>query len=157
VVSGALKRIRHLIPASTLHLIYQALVKPHFEFCDSVWSSCGKTLRDKLQKLQNRAARLLTSFNYDADATELLQILGWKNLSRQQEIYKATMMFRCLHGLAPKYLYKFTWHGSAQYDLRDSEDKLNVPLLPKKLQWRHIMEQSTMRYKEHRVSGGIYT
>ena len=22
-------------------------------------------------------------------------------------------------------------------------------------QWRHIMEQSTMRYKEHRVSGGI--
>ena len=23
------------------------------------------------------------------------------------------------------------------------------------LQWRHIMEQSTMRYKEHRVSGGI--
>ena len=33
---GALKRIRHLIPASTLHLIYQALVKPHFDYCDIV-------------------------------------------------------------------------------------------------------------------------
>ncbi|PFX24043.1 Nephrocystin-4 [Stylophora pistillata] len=125
---GALKRIRRLIPASTLHLIYQALVKPHFDYCDIVWGSCGKTLRDKLQKLQNRAARVLTFSNYDADATELLEFLGWKNLARQQEIHKATMMFRCLHGLAPRYLYsKFTWRDSA-YDLRDSENKLNVPL-----------------------------
>ena len=69
---GALKRIRHLIPASTLHLVYQALVKPHFDYCDIVWGNCGKTLQDKLQKLQNRAARVLTFSNYDADATELL-------------------------------------------------------------------------------------
>ena len=47
---------------------------------------------------------------------------------RQQEIHKATMMFRCLHGLAPEYLCsKFIWRDSA-YDLRDSENKLNVPL-----------------------------
>ena len=56
---GPLKRIRHLIPASTLHLIYQALVKPHFDYGDIVWDNCGKTLRDKLQKLQNRAARVM--------------------------------------------------------------------------------------------------
>nr|XP_058947926.1 uncharacterized protein LOC131775812 [Pocillopora verrucosa] len=127
---GALKRIRHLIPASTLHLVYQALVKPHFDYCDIVWGNCGKTLQDKLQKLQNRAARVLTFSNYDADATELLEFLRWKNLTRQQEIHKATMMFRCLHGLAPEYLSsKFTWRDSA-YDLRDSENKLNVPLPP---------------------------
>ena len=125
---GALKRIRYLIPASTLHLIYQALVKPLFDYCDIVWGNCGKTLRDKLQKLQNRAARVLTFSNYYADATELLEFLGWKNLARQQEIHKATMVFRCLHGLAPEYLYsKFTWRDSA-YVLRDSENKLNVPL-----------------------------
>ena len=125
---GALKRIRLLIPASTLHLVYQALVKPHFDYCDIVWVNCGKTLQDKLQKLQNRAARVLTFSNYDADATELLEFLRWKNLARQQEIHKATMMSRCLHGLAPEYLCsKFTWRDSA-YDLRDSENKLNVPL-----------------------------
>jgi len=68
----ALKRIRHLIPASTLHLIYQALVKPHFDCCDIVWGSCRKTLRDKLQELrQNRAARVLTYSNYDAKLEQL--------------------------------------------------------------------------------------
>ena len=71
---------------------------------------------------------MLTFSNYDADTTELLEFLGWKNLARQQETHKATMMFRCLPGLAPEYLCsKFTWRDSA-YNLRDSENKLNVPL-----------------------------
>ena len=107
---GALKRVyRSLIPASTLHLIYQALVKPHFDYCDIVWGNCGITLRDKLQKLQNRAARVLTFSNYDADAPELFEFQGWKNLARQQEIHKTTMMFKCLDGLAPGCLNsKFT-------------------------------------------------
>ena len=62
----------------------------------------------------------------DADATELLEFLGRKNLARRQEILKATMMFRCLHGLAPEYLYsKFTWRDS-DCDLRDSENKLKM-------------------------------
>ena len=30
--------------------------------------NCAKTLSEKLQKLQNRAARILTSSSYDADA-----------------------------------------------------------------------------------------
>ena len=73
---------------------------------------------------------MLTFSNYDADATELPEFLRWKNLTRQQEIHKATMMFRCLHGLAPEYLCsKFTWRDSA-YDLRDSENKLDVPFAP---------------------------
>ena len=71
---------------------------------------------------------MLTFSNYDADATELFEFLRWKNLARQQEILKATMVFRCLQGLAPEYLYsRFTWRDPA-YDLRDSENKLNVPL-----------------------------
>ena len=56
----------------------------------------------------NRAARVLTFSNYDADATELFEFLGWRNLARQQEIHKA-IMFRCLYALAPEYLNsKFT-------------------------------------------------
>ena len=63
VASGieALKRITgHLFPQATLHLIYQALIQPHFDYCDIVWENCGITLQNKIQKLQNRAARVLT-------------------------------------------------------------------------------------------------
>ena len=42
---------RHLklVPYGTLHSIYQALVLPHFNYCNIVWGNCGVTLQDKLQ------------------------------------------------------------------------------------------------------------
>ena len=57
--------------------------QPHFDYCSIVWGNCGKTLSERLQKLQNRAARILTSSSYDADARYLLQQLGWKDLITQ--------------------------------------------------------------------------
>ena len=73
---GVIKRIRHFVPQATLHLIYQALMKPHFDYCNIVWGYCGITLVNKIQKLLNRAARVLTDSNYDADAGDLFEFLG---------------------------------------------------------------------------------
>ena len=79
---------------ATLHLIYKALIQPHFDYCNVVWGSCGIKLADKLQKLQNRAARALTFSRYDANASQLFQNLNCKNLSTQRDIQKALMVFR---------------------------------------------------------------
>ena len=38
---GAIKRIRDLVPQVTLQLIYQALIQPHFDYCNIVWGNCG--------------------------------------------------------------------------------------------------------------------
>ena len=73
---GAIKRIRHLVPQETLQLIYQALIQPHFDYCNIVWGNCGITLRNKVQKLENRAARVLTYSSYDVDAGHLFKLLG---------------------------------------------------------------------------------
>ena len=54
---GAIKRIRPFVLRSTLHYIYNALIQSHFDYCNLVWGNCGKTSFDRLQKLQNRAAR----------------------------------------------------------------------------------------------------
>ena len=40
---GALKRIRHLVPQTTLRSIYHALLQPHFDYCNVVWGNCGIT------------------------------------------------------------------------------------------------------------------
>ena len=44
----------------TLKTIYYSLVQPYFDYRDVVWGDCSKTRADKLQKLQNRAARIIT-------------------------------------------------------------------------------------------------
>ena len=69
---GALKRIRSFVPDTTLQFIFNSLVQPYFDYCCVVWDNCSKTLADKLQKLQNRAARILTFSSYDANADVVL-------------------------------------------------------------------------------------
>ena len=121
---GAIKRVRPLVPQATLHLIHQALIHPHFNYCNTVWGNCGITLRNKLQKLQNRAARVLTFSDYDEGAGYLFELLGWKNLARRHEIEKATMVYQSLHGLASEYLCSRFSTRETAYNLRDSENKL---------------------------------
>ena len=127
---GAIKQIRHLVPQATLQLIYQALIQPYFDYCNIVWGNCGITLRNKVQKLQNRAARVLTYSSYDVDAGHLFKLLGWKNLACQQQFQRATMVYRSLHGLALNYPSSKFERQEVAYNLRDSENKLNV-LLPR--------------------------
>jgi hypothetical protein len=77
---GGLQRIRLFVPG-TLRFIFNSLIQPHFDYCCVVWDNCNKTLADKLQKLQNRAARILTFTSYDANADALLESIGWKKAS----------------------------------------------------------------------------
>ena len=126
---GALKRIRPFVPHSTLQLIYNCLVQPYFDYCSVVWDTCRSTLADKLQELQNRAARVLTSSSYVTNAEYLFEKLGWKNLASQRKIAKAIMVYKSLNGLAPDYLSEMYVDRSriTNYTLRDTSGKLAAP------------------------------
>ena len=66
---GAINRIRPFIPSPTLHYLYNALIQSHLDYCNLVWGNCGKTLFDRLQKLQSHSACVLTFSSYDAAPT----------------------------------------------------------------------------------------
>ena len=100
-------------------------------YCSVVWGNCAKTSSDKLQRLQNRAVRVLTNTRYDADANQLLKELGWDNLDTRRQKLKAEMVYKSLNGLAPNYLSsKFIQRSDVitVHNLRDSDGKLAIPL-----------------------------
>ena len=101
---GAMKCINYCLPPTALHDVYYGLVESPFDYCSTVLNNCSKTLHDKWQRLQNRAARILTNSSYDADASILLNDLGWQNLETQQQIQKAVMVYKSLNCLAPDYI-----------------------------------------------------
>ena len=120
---GLIKRIRDFVPFYTLLNIFNGLVKPQFDYCSLVWDCCSTGLAEKLQKLQNRAARILLSAPYDSSATDLFRRLHWKNLRNQRLSAKAIMMFKILNGQTPDYLSnKFIFRNdTTSYRLRNSE------------------------------------
>jgi len=87
-------------------------------------------LTTKLQKLQNRAARIITFSSYDANVDDLFKILVWKKQDVQWKIETAAMVYKSLNGLAPEYLRsKFTDRSDiSSYTLKDYEGKLAIPL-----------------------------
>ena len=118
---GALKRVRSFITTKTAVQIYQALMQPHFDYCCSVWDNLGETLSNKMQKLQNRAARVITRSPYDASANPLLDSLHLDNLSLRRKKIKAKIMFKILKGDAPAYLQNLFSARGTGYDLRNSK------------------------------------
>ena len=65
---GALKRVRPFIPTDVAVQIYNALILPHFDYCSPVWDGLSGCLSDKLQKLQNRATRVITQSPFDTSS-----------------------------------------------------------------------------------------
>ena len=62
-------------------------------------------MQKKVQKTQNRAAHVLTYSNYNANAGHLFELLSRKNLASQQQIQRATMVYKSLHGFKPQIIY----------------------------------------------------
>ena len=84
--------------------IYKGLIEPHFDYCSAVWDGLTQQLSEKLQKLQNRAIRVITKSSYDTSSRFLLNSLGWDNLSVRRAKQKANLMYKCINNLAPAYL-----------------------------------------------------
>ena len=72
---GAIKRVRPFISKGTAIQIYNALIMPHFDYCSPVWDCLSGYLSDKLEKLQNRAARVITKLPFDTSSNYLLSTL----------------------------------------------------------------------------------
>jgi hypothetical protein len=107
---------------STAVQVYHALIQPHFDYFCSVWDGLGETLSTKLHKLQKRAVRVIMRTSYDTNADVLLDILHLDNLSLRRNKLKIGLVFKTL-----AYLQSLFSTDSSEYDLRNSEMKLNLP------------------------------
>ena len=101
---GAIKRIRPFVTQTTLLSMYHSWIQPHFDYCSEVWGNIGVVLTHKLQKLQNRAVRIITSSTYDTSSRLLRNSLSLDDLSTRRAKLKATQMYRIVNNAAPDYL-----------------------------------------------------
>ena len=60
---------------------------------------------NRLQKLQNRAARIATSSPYDASSQPLLKELEWPTVKELIETETAILAYRSMNEEAPNYPY----------------------------------------------------
>ena len=76
-----MKGIRSLISLSTVVQIYNGLIQPRFDHCTPVSDGLSFNLGEKLQKLQNRAARIILQANCEVNSNLPLETLKRDQLS----------------------------------------------------------------------------
>ena len=83
-----------------------------------------------LQKLQNRAAIIVTRSNFDSSAKPLIHNLKWPTISGISRSETATIMYKSLNALTPEYLSKRFVKNSTRNmrQLRNTDADLLLPV-----------------------------
>ena len=76
----ALARISRYLDEKSRIIIYNSFVKSNFDFCPLVWNFCGKVNSGKIEKVQERALRIIHQ-DYDATYSDLLQAANAPSLT----------------------------------------------------------------------------
>jgi hypothetical protein len=134
---GMLRRIKKIVPKTTLIKVYNAIILPHFDYCSLVWDNCSDYLIDKLQKLQNRAARVITSKTYETRSCDVLKELQWQPLKERLKHKKLFFMHKIRNNKLPiSTTNMFDIKTNLRYNLRSNNrdfslDKPNTNFMKK--------------------------
>ena len=98
-------------------------------YCCSVRGSCSNTKLNNVQKLQNRAAIIVTSSSCDSSAAPLLQSVGWLPVHRLVHRETTSMVYKSLNGLTTDNLCQVFSRLSDVHNrvFRNTKSDLTVP------------------------------
>jgi hypothetical protein len=101
---GILRRSKYLFDKDTLKTSYSAFVLIHFDYCSLVWTNCSKTLQNRLQKLQNKAGRIITGVCYETASEIVRTNLLWDTSEARREKQLETLMIQIMKGNSTVYI-----------------------------------------------------
>ena len=128
---GLLSRLSHIFPGTILKYIYNTTIQPHIDYALSVWGGCASSYILPTQRLQNRAARIITrKFDWSVSATSLLNELKIMPILKRYNYMISIIIYKCVNSLVPDYLKSTVRYVSSVHDVntRNSvKDALYVP------------------------------
>ena len=129
---AVLRRIRSFVKTETLKLLYEKTIQPVMDYACSVWCHTKKSNINKLQRVQNYAARIITgNFDYtNTQSIDVLRSLRWATVQERCDYFTAVLMFKATCGLTPMYMTDNIVMAAETYDrdarLSNSND-VNIP------------------------------
>ena len=100
-----LGRLRRSIDHENLRTLLIVFVLSRLDYCNSLLAGQPESLMKRLQSVQNAAARMFSGLSrYQSVTAVLRDELHWLKISYRVTYKLCILVYRCLHGLALKYL-----------------------------------------------------
>ena len=71
-------------------------MQPYFDYCSPLRGVCNETLKDKLHKFKNRAAKIIAGVSFDTRSakSDVLRSLGWNELETRRRRSKTLLIIK---------------------------------------------------------------
>ena len=99
-----LKQMSKFVSESSLKTLASSFILSRLDYCNALFKNMNNYQFDKLQKLQNFAAKVVTGKSLYDHVTPCLIDLHWLPVRFRVDFKIAVLTFKCLNGLAPQYL-----------------------------------------------------
>ena len=145
-----MSRIKDSIPYSTRLLVVQALVLSIVNYCSKIWGAASKCQLQKVQKLQNFAARIaLGNVRKRDHITPYLNKLEWLKIENKYIFDICVHVFKILNNKSPSWLYNFPRVGEINERVTRQDNNLFVP------QTRTLLGDREIRVRGPRLWNGL--
>ena len=128
-ILGSMQILKFKLKRQTLNQIYISYLRPILEYASIVWDNCAAYEKERLERIQYEAARVVTGLTRSVSIENLLKEVCWPSLSDRRNIQKYVLMFKQKHALLPEYLsdiFPVSVGDRTHYNLRNNED-FDVP------------------------------
>jgi hypothetical protein len=100
---GIMRKLKYKIDRISLERIYLAFIRPLLEYGDVIWDSPLEVLHP-LEAIQRNAARIVVGATARCSTQGLYSETSWEPLDKRRESHRTTLMYKIVHGKAPRYL-----------------------------------------------------
>jgi hypothetical protein len=101
-----LARIGKYLNEFTKITLYKSLIAPHFEYCSTIfWEMSDKNM-EVLQKLQNKAMRVILCCHKRTHIQLMLETLSWLSIKQRISFNTLLFVYKMKNNLLPPYLCK---------------------------------------------------
>lgn len=113
-------RLTKILNVSSKLKLYNAFIMSHLNFCSTIYHFCSVTKCRKLERLNERALRIVYN-NYQLSYRELLKFSNQRTLYVKREIAILEQVYKILYNLAPPMNDKYFTVINSNYSLRNSK------------------------------------
>ena len=129
-----IRQIRKYLDKSATEKLVHAFITSNIDYCNPLLYGTTSCVINKLQRLQNAAARVIYGAKKFDHVTPLLKDLHWLPVSYRISFKIALLAYKCINGSAPSYLSDFLVTKSKTRCLRsNSKNTLKVPFCKTKI------------------------
>ena len=129
---GMLNRIRNCVPQSSLHSLFVCLATPSLDYCCTVWGGRYTYHDNILNKCLKRAARIILQCAFLTPSADMFSKLNWLSFSERVKYRKATLVFKCVNRITPRYMTNlFTPLTHIRETRQSTRMALTIPLAKK--------------------------